>query len=68
MNLKTAGIGYLKEEAGFEEYQGNVGDKYADAEGNEFVVSNKVKGGVSLKGDRGEKEIATKDLQFMKKL
>jgi hypothetical protein len=58
----------LKEEVGFEEYKGNVGDKYADAEGNEFVVSNKVKGGVSLKGQRGEKEIATKDLQFMKKL
>lgn len=58
----------LKEEVGFEEYQGALGDKYADAEGNEFTVSNKVKGGVSLKGDRGEKEIATKDLQFMKKL
>lgn len=58
----------VEEEIGYEEYTGAMGDKYVDAEGNEFTVANKVKGGVTLKGDRGEKEIATSDLQFMKKL
>ncbi len=58
----------MDEEVGFEEYTGNLGDRYADAEGNEFAVHNKVKGGVTLKGQSGDKEIATRDLQFMKKL
>ena len=31
-------------EAGFEEYTGNIGDRYADDDGNEFVVRDKVKG------------------------
>jgi hypothetical protein len=58
----------MDEEIGFEDYKGTMGDKYADAEGNEFAVSNKVKGGVSLKGQGGEKEVATGDLDLMKKL
>ena len=45
-----------------------MGDRYADAEGNEFTVTGKVNGGVTLKGQGGEKEIATNDIQFMKKL
>ena len=55
-------------EAGFEEYQGNIGDRYADEDGNEFVVHNKVKGGVTLKTQSGEIEVATSDLKFYKKL
>ena len=47
---------------------GNVGDRYADEDGNEFVVKDKVKGGVTLRGQSGEKEVATSDLKFMKKL
>ena len=58
----------VQEEIGMEDYQGAMGDKYADAEGNEFAVSNKVKGGVSLRGQGGEKEVATGDLTLMKKL
>ncbi|MFA5207168.1 MAG: hypothetical protein WC428_00560 [Candidatus Paceibacterota bacterium] len=58
----------VDEEQGFEEYNGNIGDRYADEDGNEFVVKDKVKGGVTLRGQSGEKEIATRDLQFMKKL
>jgi hypothetical protein len=58
----------VQEEIGMEDYNGKMGDKYADAEGNEFSVSNKVKGGVSLRGQGGEKEVATGDLTLMKKL
>lgn len=56
------------DDSGLEEYTGNVGDKYQDAEGNDFTVTNKTKGGVGLRGAAGDKEIATRDLQFMKKL
>jgi len=58
----------IDEELGMEEYQGNVGDKYQDAEGNDFTVSNKVNGGVSIKGQSGEKEVDTASLGLMKKL
>jgi hypothetical protein len=58
----------VAEEAGFEEYTGNIGDRYADEDGNEFVVHNKVKGGVTLKTQSGEIEVATSDLKFYKKL
>lgn len=58
----------VQEEIGMKDYKGGIGDKYADAEGNEFSVSNKVKGGVSLRGQGGEKEVATGDLTLMKKL
>ena len=58
----------VAEEYGFEEYQGNVGDRYADEDGNEFVVHDKVKGGVTLKTQSGEIEVATSDLKFYKKL
>lgn len=58
----------VQEEIGMEDYKGKMGDKYADAQGNEFAVSNKVNGGVSLKGQGGEKEVATGDLTLMKKL
>lgn len=58
----------ISEEEGFEEYQGDIGDRYQDGEGNQFSVRNKVKGGVSLQGQGGEKEIATSDIQFLKKL
>jgi len=58
----------VQEEIGMVDYKGNIGDRYSDAEGNEFAVNNKVKGGVTLKGQSGDKEIATNDLQFMKKL
>jgi len=58
----------VQEEIGHEEYKGAMGDKYADAEGNEFSVANKVNGGVSLRGQGGEKEVATGDLTLMKKL
>ncbi len=52
----------------YEEYQGNTGDRYADAEGNEFSVRGKVKGGVTLKGQGGEKEVNTGSLSLMKNL
>ena len=58
----------LEEEDGFDEYTGEIGDRYADGEGNQFTVRDKVKGGVTLQGQRGEKEIATRDIQFLKKL
>jgi hypothetical protein len=58
----------VAEEAGFEEYTGNIGDRYADEDGNEFVVHDKVKGGVTLKTQSGEIEVATSDLKFYKKL
>jgi hypothetical protein len=58
----------VDEEIGYEEYNGNIGDRYADADGNEFAVRNKVKGGITLKGQGGEKEIATSSLGLMKKL
>jgi hypothetical protein len=58
----------VAEEAGFEEYTGNIGDRYADDDGNEFVVRDKVKGGVTLKTQSGEIEVATSDLKFYKKL
>lgn len=58
----------ITEEDGMEEYQGNMGDRYQDAEGNQFTVRNKVKGGVTLQGQGGEKEIGTSDLSFLKKL
>ena len=58
----------LAEEEGFEEYQGEVGDRYRDGEGNDFTVRDKVKGGVTLQGQGGEKEIANQDIGFLKKL
>lgn len=58
----------INEDDGMEEYQGDIGDRYQDGEGNQFSVRNKVKGGVSLQGQGGEKEIATSDIQFLKKL
>lgn len=65
---KDMGTENIQEESGFEEYTGSIGDRYSDAEGNEFVVRNKVKGGVVLKGQGGEKEVATSDVRTMKKL
>jgi len=53
---------------GTERYQGSAGDKYQDGEGNRFTVTNITDTGVGLRGDAGDKEIATRDLQFMKKL
>jgi len=53
---------------GMEEYQGEVGDRYRDEEGNEFSVSEKTKGGVILRGYGGSKEVATSELKFMEKL
>lgn len=50
------------------EYQGEVGDKYQDGEGNQFTVKEKKPNGVTLQGNGGEKEIATQDIQFLKKL
>lgn len=58
----------ITEEQDFEEYQGQIGDRYQDAENNQFTVRDKVKGGVTLQGQGGEKEIGTNDLQFLKKL
>ena len=58
----------ITEEEGFEEYQGKIGDSYQDAEGNQFTVRDKVKGGVTLQGQGGESEIATRDIKFLKKL
>jgi len=58
----------LAEEEGMEEYQGEIGDRYQDGEGNQFTVRDKVKGGVTLQGQGGEKEIATRDIGFLKKL
>lgn len=51
-----------------DEYQGNTGDRYQDGEGNQFTVKGKVDGGVTLQGQGGEKEIATNDIQYLKKL
>lgn len=61
-------MGGLVEEDGMEEYQGEIGDRYQDGEGNQFTVRNKVNGGVTLQGQGGEKEIATRDIQFLKNL
>jgi hypothetical protein len=58
----------VNEEFGYEEYQGNIGDRYVDNEGNEFVVSAKVKGGVDLRGQGGTTTRATSDLKHMKKI
>lgn len=58
----------ISETDDYEEYQGEVGDRFEDAEGNQFTVSNKVQGGVSLRGQGGEKETDTGSLSFMKKL
>lgn len=58
----------VKEEFGYEKYKGNIGDRYVDSEGNEFVVNGKVKGGVSLRGQGGEIEKSTSDLLKMKKI
>lgn len=58
----------IGEDDGMEEYTGDIGDRYEDANNNQFTVRNKVKGGVTLQGQGGEKEIGTSDLQFMKKL
>lgn len=57
----------LDEEDGFTEYMGDVGDRYKDANDNDFTVRNKVKGGVTLQGQAGEKEVSTQDLLFLKK-
>lgn len=51
----------------FEEYLGDIGDRYQDANNNDFTVRDKVKGGVTLQGQGGEKEVSTSDLHFMKK-
>jgi len=66
-DLENAKISGINEEE-YEEYQGNVGDRYADAEGNEFSVRDKTKGGVTLKGQGGEKEVNTSSLSLMKNL
>jgi hypothetical protein len=58
----------LDEEFGYEEYQGNIGDRYEDSEKNTFTVSDKTKGGVGLRGTGGSKQVATSDLLKMKKL
>jgi len=58
----------IDEEDGMEEYTGEVGDRYQDGEGNQFTVRDMVKGGVTLQGQGGDKEIATRDIQFLKKL
>ena len=58
----------IDEEEGFEEYQGEIGDRYQDGEGNQFTVRDKVKGGVTLQGQGGESEIATSDIKYLKKL
>jgi len=58
----------LAEEDGFDEYAGEIGDRYQDGEGNQFTVRDKVNGGVTLQGQGGEKEIATRDIGFLKKL
>jgi mannose-6-phosphate isomerase-like protein (cupin superfamily) len=69
LGYKAKNVGdEVNETIGYDEYKGLMGDKYADAEGNEFAVSNKVKGGVTLKGQGGEKEVATGDLDLMKKM
>jgi len=69
LGFKPHNVGDDVDEAiGYDEYKGRMGDKYADAQGNEFAVSNKVKGGVSMKGQGGEKEVATGDLDLMKKM
>ena len=58
----------IDEEDGFEEYAGEIGDRYQDGEGNQFTVRDKVKGGVTLQGQGGESEIATSDIKYLKKL
>jgi hypothetical protein len=61
-------IGNISEEDEFDEYTGNVGDRYEDAENNQYTVRNKVKGGVTFQGQGGEKEIDTSDVQLLKKI
>jgi len=58
----------IDEEGNFDEYAGEIGDRYEDANNNQFTVRDKVEGGVTLQGQGGEKEVATQDLQFLKKL
>jgi len=52
------------------EYQGDVGDRFQDADGNQLVVNDtdNNEGGVGLQSQEGDKEIATQDLQYLKKL
>ena len=64
---KNVGDG-INEEHGFEEYQGEIGDKYIDDEGNKYVVREKRKGGVLLRTRSGDTESSTRDLKFMKKI
>lgn len=68
--LKVPNVNEINVVPDNDEYQGNVGDRYRDAEGNNLVVNDKENndGGVGLQGNDGEKEIATQDLQYLKKL
>lgn len=67
LGYKPKNIGDDINENEYEEYDGNIGDKYVDNEGNKFTVTDKVNGGVTLRGRGGEKEISTNDLKQMKK-
>lgn len=68
--LKVPEVNELNNVVDADEYQGNVGDRYQDAEGNKLLVNDKETntGGVGLQSQEGEKEIATQDLQYLKKL
>ena len=52
------------------EYPGEIGDRYEDAENNNYTVKDKGVGDgeVTLQGHEGEQEITTQDLQYLKKL
>ena len=58
----------VDEEDAYDSYSGEIGDRYQDGEGNQFTVRDTIEGGVTLQGQGGEKEIATQDIQFLKKL
>jgi hypothetical protein len=51
-----------------DEYTGDVGDRYQDANNNQLTVRDKVEGGVTLQGQEGDREISTQDIPLLKKL
>jgi len=53
-----------------DDYAGDIGDRYQDADGNQLTVKGKDDndGTVSLQGQEGEKEVDTSDLQLLKKI
>lgn len=65
LGFESKNIGDQLEE---DDYTGSIGDRYQDVDGNELTVSNKIDNGVTLKGENGEKEVPTDNLDLIKKI